>query len=463
MQQGSIYISRLPALPGRAITSHTLSIKTIADAFTGLPEGVKRYDLLNLVKRVGRELGFTTCLIAHLEYLIRFTQERDWLPGSRPVIYQSVTSTAQERGISERQVNNLERRLHQLGALTWRDSGNQRRYGARDEATGRIMFAYGVDLSPLGTLYGALLAEAERLDRYKRDWMQAKRRICALRRSVKRYMEAIIPLPPALQDAIETSEQALEERIVAHHALSVLQAWILELEELTVLLHERLDSAFAGHPREPQTGCEKPVKTSDYSEENFRPYYNTIQPQSSIKEDTSNVPGDTSGEMHRANARQPAAVCGCASKEAHHGRKSNQRKRDLSEDSRSSASYNTAYTGIEQLTLEQVYRAASPRFQGMVDADGSVEWKDMIQAAQRLYPALGIHSSAWAEACLEIGSSAAAVCILIAERRMTDPEQPVRSPGGFLRGCLKKARSGDLHLVQSVFGLVARAERGLDG
>ena len=59
---------------------------------------------------------------------------------------------ASQLGISERQVWNRESALHALGALTWNDSGNQKRYGQRDKETGAIKYAFGVDLSPLAAL-----------------------------------------------------------------------------------------------------------------------------------------------------------------------------------------------------------------------------------------------------------------------------------------------------------------------
>jgi replication initiation protein RepC len=90
-----------------------------------------------------------------------YTRDIDWEEGSRPIVYQSLTRTALDLGISERQVQTLEKLLFERGAITWNDSGNLRRYGVRDEKTGKILYAYGVDLTPLA--YLERVAELSRL------------------------------------------------------------------------------------------------------------------------------------------------------------------------------------------------------------------------------------------------------------------------------------------------------------
>ena len=107
----------------------------MAEAFEGLPAEVDRYDLLTLVKRAGRQAGFTSGMIELLDYYMAFTRECDWEEGARPVIFQSLSRTALDFGVSERQIQKLEQALFRAGAITWNDSGNHRRYGQRDTRT----------------------------------------------------------------------------------------------------------------------------------------------------------------------------------------------------------------------------------------------------------------------------------------------------------------------------------------
>jgi replication initiation protein RepC len=475
MQQEILSCRMGAALPGRAITSHTLKIKTIADTFQGLPEGVTRYDLLDLVKRVGREMGFTPRLITHLEYLVRYTQDQDWLAGRRPIVYQTVTTMAHELGLGERQINNLERQLHALGALTWQDSGNHRRHGCRD-GTGRIRFAYGIDLSPLSALYDRLEACAIRLTLYKSDWSNARRQVSVLRKNVRRLLKAAsdAALSPPLTQVLkhyQDSYEAMEERITAHSNLENLKQRITCLEDLEDQLTDFVRTIHeATDPIHTDT-CAYPMKITDQSEIFYSHNNTKIQLQSSIKEDTSNPSVDESGSKKissRAYARQPKAGSTVASYEATAGlsHKRKNKKGLVSEKPRLQAHEKPIAgditlnrplsTGIELLTLQQVYRAASPSFQGLIGMDHPIGWPEIVDAAKRICPYLGIHQSAWADACLQIGANAAAICVLIADRRGDDPENPVRIPGGFLRGCLSKAHKGELRLHQSIFGLISR-------
>ncbi len=107
----------------------------------GLSKDVDRYALLTLVKRVGKALGFTPRMIQLLDYYMSFTRECDWQRGARPIVFQSVSKTALDFGLSERQIQKLEKALFEIGALSWNDSGNHRRYGQRDSKTGGLLYA----------------------------------------------------------------------------------------------------------------------------------------------------------------------------------------------------------------------------------------------------------------------------------------------------------------------------------
>jgi replication initiation protein RepC len=112
-----------------------------AECFLGLDANTKRYDLLTLVKRVGKTAGFTSRMTELLDYYMSFTREVDWSEGHSPIVYQSSSRTALDLCISERQIQRLEQELFEVGAVTWHDSGNHRRYGQRCAETGEILFA----------------------------------------------------------------------------------------------------------------------------------------------------------------------------------------------------------------------------------------------------------------------------------------------------------------------------------
>ncbi len=153
--------------------------------FTGLEEDTNRYDLLLLVKRVGKLAGFTPRMISLLDYYMAFTRDCDWEEGASPIVYQSLSRTALDLGVSERQIQKLEKALFEAGAITWNDSGNHRRYGKRDEESGLILYAYGVDLTPLAYLKSDLESKLHEKQLEMSAWMEAKRQISWYRRQIK--------------------------------------------------------------------------------------------------------------------------------------------------------------------------------------------------------------------------------------------------------------------------------------
>ncbi len=47
---------------------------------------------------------------------------------------------------------------------------------------------------------------------------------------------------------------------------------------------------------------------------------------------------------------------------------------------------------------------------------------------------------------------------MIIDQKSQDPENPVHNPGGYLRKMVSRAKTGELNLQGSVFGLLKRGE-----
>ena len=84
-------------------------------------------------------------------------------------------------GLSPARVKHLNRALFEAGVFVIRDNEQDKRYGRRDPATGRIIEAYGFDLSPLALRYDEFvrIAAAAKIER---DRMKALRRRATLAR-----------------------------------------------------------------------------------------------------------------------------------------------------------------------------------------------------------------------------------------------------------------------------------------
>ena len=130
-------------------------VRSAADSFTGLPNGMHPREAVFLLKRPGVAasaglLRNRDSAIALLDFWLSFSRESDWRAGSRPLVWTSVAKTAEKLDWCPRKVRDCENALRQIGAYVPRDSANLHRQGERD-ADGRIILdkTYGQDLAPL--------------------------------------------------------------------------------------------------------------------------------------------------------------------------------------------------------------------------------------------------------------------------------------------------------------------------
>src|SRR5690606_19252494 len=84
------------------------------------------------------------------------------------------------------------------------------------------------------------------------------------------------------------------------------------------------------------------------------------------------------------------------------------------------------------------------------------QWRDLVQAAELLRPALGISPSAWWDACAAMGDQHAAITLAAIYQR----SDQIGSAGGYLRSLTDRAREGKFSTWPMVMALLrARIER----
>ena len=233
-----------PPVGGRINSPQLRGAAQLVSRFQGLPQGITRFDLLMLLKKAGSFAGFTPKMIQLLEYYIVLTRECDWRVHGQPIVFQSLSATALHFGVSERQIQRLEKELFAIGALTWKDSGNHRRYGARFE-DGEIDFAFGVDLTPLAALREVLevkLLEKKRLDGL---WLQTKRQISWYRGQIKSLIFEAADYPSLDQFRFETEQnyEGIAVSIRTYMSLSDLQIMLQAHKDLHATIMKAVQAA----------------------------------------------------------------------------------------------------------------------------------------------------------------------------------------------------------------------------
>ncbi len=417
---------RNPSSAGcRVASQYARQAQAFCENFTGLEEGVDRYDLLLLVKKIGQQAGFTPRMIQLLDYYMAFTRDCDWEEGSRPIVYQSLSRTALDLGITERQIQKLEQGLFQLGAITWNDSGNYKRYGQRHPVTGRILYAYGIELTPLAHLrvkLEQLLAEKQRHDD---AWMETKRQISWHRSQLRGTIEEL------REEGADTGRLAYwqdryEEGAVQLRSSISLQRMEALLKRHQSLLNELRTEAGAGTAdktktlQRPSIAKETGIQTPG-SELEFVHYKSTTQESF----DESN-PSGPPGRGFQESVAAPTEL-------------------DLKPSS----------GGLEHVSIGVAVNAASERFRALLPTEPN--WLDLADAAERLRPDLQISKASWGEACQMLGRTRAALCLLITDQASLRPENAVAQPAAYFRSLINRGRAGELQLHRSLFGLLKRS------
>jgi replication initiation protein RepC len=399
----------------RRLTPGLLKVDRTAESFAGLPNGVTVYgQLLAAVKAAAPRLGLSTRLVHAVDWLFKFTQPQDWERGGRPIVWPSALLQQEALGLSETQAKRLNRNLIEAGLVTMKDSPNGKRYGKRDPK-GRIVEAYGFDLSPLAARYGEFVRLAEEGRAERAALGRLRRRATIARKGIIQILET------ARDYALEGEEWATLER----DSLAIVQALkraerpddmevgVMSLEQRQRGARSRLEALL------------KDVKKTPSEVEN-EPHQYTYNRTPYPSKDTVITTRASSG------AGEPSVS---PSQELE--------PRDRSEKG-------TAH-GIRPDELARL----APRLRSYLRRP-SPTWPEIIDAADWLRHDLDVSKSLWGDACVTMGRDLAAVALAIVSTK--DPEHFRTTPGGYFHGMVQKAKAGELHLERTVWALRRAAQ-----
>lgn len=403
-----------------------------------------RAELFQLLPKVGHTLSLGKAALDHLLWLIARTPPADWEPGARAVVFMEVKKVADERGVTPRQINTYERDIAEAFGLVQAKSCNGRRYGQRDPETGKIIYAFGFELTGLKDALPDLRRAKAELDVMKAMRAQRARQLVIERARVRRLADAVAALhdvPQSTRDTAAAITAPIRERVTDRQLADV-----QELERLIVAAW-RAASELEALLLAGKT-CGSDVETSDPSEENFRHIHTRL--------DSISTPYSRGGSPDgTAAARKPAV----ARRETRHAGLSREKHAARPEPNAVDADYTgPAYmppeaTGAYMVRPGTAVAAASPRFRAHLPVvDRAPTVADIVDAARELRAELDIGAWAWREACEIVGPYPAALCLVIADRAAS--ERGVTSPGGYFRSMVRRAPVGKLHVDRSIYGLL---------
>jgi replication initiation protein RepC len=396
----------------RRLTLTMLTARDRADGFKGLPAGsAKPLRLLAAFQEAEPYLGLPAHAFKLMSWLVKQTMACDWEEGSRPIAWPSARRQAEYLGLSPARVKVLNRVLFDAGIFVIRDNEQGKRYGRRGP-DGRIIEAYGFDLTPLAQRYDEFvrLAAEAKIERERMKGL--RRRATIARRAIRQVGEALEALGPLLPDWKRLAAEAADLIVAAKRAARSedLALIVRSLEGRRIEVEQWLRDAG------------QPVDTNPSGLEN--------EPHTTSTDESLDPNKDT------VVAAEDCSRAGPAERETTSGLTSTD-------------------TALRVSAAELVDLA--PRL-GPYVPHGTVTWPHVVDAAAWLSGELGVSRSLWAEACRGMGREAAALAVAIVS---TKPQAHFsRSAGGYFAGMVRKHARGELHLERSLWALrSARLDR----
>jgi len=425
----------------RRLTPSLLRADRTAETFVGLPKGVTPGGVLAALKAAASRLGLSPRLVHAVDWLFRFTQPQDWeRGGGRPIVWPSAALQREALGLSETQVKAINRALIEAGLITMRDSPNGKRYGQRGR-DGRIIEAYGFDLSPLAARYTELVRVAEEARAERLEMGRLRRRATIARKGITQILEtaAEYGLEGGDWPSLARETRALAKALRAVERPEEMAVGVESLERRQHQARERLETLLSVAV----AGSDKIVETvdSDPKGPENRPHQYTYKSNLDLNSDTV---------IARESRKPPAGPV--ASDQAPPERPKNPQQPSPAKPMRVEGT-------VLRLRTDELVGLA-PRLRSYLRTSVPT-WPEVVDAAAGLRNELGVSQSLWGEACLAMGREEAAIAMAIVSAK---PEGHFRSsPGGYFHGMVAKAKAGDLHLERTIWGLRAAARRAGQG
>ena len=399
--------------PGcRRLTPLHIQVQAIAERFDGLPDSVSKGQALAAIKHAALPLGLSPRLRDTIDVLFAFSAPQDWQPGARPIVWPSNRKLETTLGLGRRQVQNVLNALIRANLITPVDSPTGRRWGNRDAKTGKIIEAYGFDLSPIAIRHAEFIAVAARAAAEERERAALRRRLTIARKAIQQIAETAIEHQLTDRDWRYWLAEALTLVLTIRDDLPLedQQAVVAKLEQRHAEGEAALRAAFDSQQNAPAGAIEcTPITTTN------QPKADNSATGNTDSEESRSGPGDSPTFLDSVPPERP----------------------------------------------QQVLPAVTPKFVFNVSPElkpylftASPNWSDLVEAANQLRQQLGISRPAWIDACQTMGRYHAATAVAVIAAK----GETIRSPGGYLRGMTSRAQNGELHLSNSLWGL-ARRER----
>jgi replication initiation protein RepC len=388
-------------------------------------------------------LGLRANVVHAVDWLFRFTDPIDWQPSSRPIVWPSAAMQQLHMGLGVSQVKNLNRHLVELGLVVMRDSPNGKRYGRRGPQ-GRIVEAYGFDLSPIASRFAEFQAIAQAGREERARIATLRRRATIARNGIRQLLET------ADEQRIGSDEWEACRRTAATASRGLagrknaddMEMAVATLERVQSEMRLHLETALAALAELQPSTVSSSVDTDPKGPYDW-PHITTtnqlINPKDTVIASGKKEPPQG---PHTRTVR-PFEVL--AKKAVPFGRSPTAKPPTERSD----------FGAVLKLTPNELTRLA-PRLASYL-RNSSPRWPEIVEAAEWLRDEMGIPQFIWGDACLALGREQAAAAVAIVSAK---PQTHFRrSAGAYFHGMISRAKAGELHLTRTIWAMRNQGER----
>lgn len=395
------------------------------------PSSPTRTQALEAAKRFAAAIGLKAAKIGLIDKLFAFTATVDWNDRSAlKIIWPTNELLARRLGI---QISTLKHHLAGLveaGIISYSDHPTYQRKGRRD-ATGRIVEAYGIDLSPIAARYSEFLSvfEASEHEARQRKQLSDKRTI------IRRQIEATFSLWQSENGCFDENWSQLfnrlnETRQLRAYKTAQLAEIVGELLAILTEAKQRFQDFYSSrnlHPSEPK----------------FRPLQTTEESQYSVS---------CNGELNCANAQYSFSLSTSGATALEEKPKATS---ETVKPARKTAVDSDLDDDIVSICLPVMRNAMTNLMEMLPDVFD--HWSSLRSSAETLCRLCYINPQVYRQAVARLGQDKAIVALALTAERSAAGS--VTNAGGYLRALIERAGDGKLHLSRSLFAMASAQMR----
>ena len=329
-----------------------------------------------------------------------------------------------------------------------KDSPNGKRYGRRDHQ-GRITEAYGFDLSPIATRHAQFLRLAAEAKAERELIGRLRRRATIARKAIAQILETVAEYGFGGEEwsRLRHETQALIKALRRVERPEEITIGVGSLERRQTEARARLEQLLEvvnSEPKGPENNPHNiPTKPANYSEKN------TVMAPQEGKSASGPAASDPASDVGQAGGDETQGRPGGESSSSGPTIEPEPQAGQGEKQRTTPPPGRTDSGTVLRLSIDELMRLA-PRLRIYLKSPRPA-WPEIVDAADWLRGELGVSKSLWGEACVAMGREQAAIAIAIVSAK---PETHFRStPGGYFHGMVMKAKTGDLNLARTVWGL----------